>query len=382
MTILEPPPAPTAKLDKAVPSPDSGRPPQAQAPRYAWRGGFTSDATGLKITLASLISVALVIIFVATGMSLAGRNGAPGGTIAASNAPATSATTQPSTATYKAPDHQTYDAAVPALSQGGAVQVKLVAEDKIISIAPGIAYHAWTFNGTVPGPMLRVRQGQTVDFTLTNNSSMGHSIDFHAAQTPWDVNYQEAPAGKTFSFSWQALVPGVFMYHCGTPPVLEHLANGMYGEIIVDPANGWAPATEYALVQSEFYTMKTADGSYMIDMDKATADQPDYVVFNGYANQYKSAPLTAKAGQRIRLFIVNAGPSNFSAFHVIGALFDKVYVDGNPANAMDGNQTVTIPPGGGAVFELVMPQAGLYPFVTHSFADASKGALGVIKVTN
>lgn len=106
------------------------------------------------------------------------------------------------------------------------------------------------------------------------------------------------------------------------------------------------------------------------------------MVFNGYANQYKSAPLAAKAGQRIRLFVVNAGPSNFSAFHVIGALFDKVYVDGNPANAMSGNQTITIPPGGGAVFELVIPQVGLYPFVTHSFVDASKGALGVIKVTD
>ena len=104
--------------------------------------------------------------------------------------------------------------------------------------------------------------------------------------------------------------------------------------------------------------------------------QPDYVVFNGYANQYKSAPLVAKAGQRIRLFVVNAGPSNFSAFHVIGALFDKVYVDGNPANAMSGNQTITIPPGGGAVFELVIPQAGSYPFVTHSFVDASKGRAG------
>lgn len=221
----------------------------------------------MKITLVSLVSVALVILFVATGMSMAGRNGA-----AVPDVPAASTTTQPSTAAYTAPEHQTYDAASPATPRGGTVDVKLVAEDKIISIAPGIAYHAWTFNGTAPGPMLRVRQGQTINFTLTNNTTMGHSIDFHAAQTPWDVNYQEVAPGKSFSFDWQALVPGVFMYHCGTAPVIEHLANGMYGEIIVDPASGWAPATEYSLVQSEFYTMKMPDGSYMLDMDKAMAD--------------------------------------------------------------------------------------------------------------
>ncbi len=243
-----------------------------------------------------------------------------------------------------------------------------------------MAYHAWTFNGTVPGPVIRVREGQTVNFTLINNGTMGHSIDFHAADTPWSVNYQEVAAGKTFSFSWKAMHPGIFMYHCGTPPVIEHIANGMYGTIIVDPAAGWAPADEYVITQSEFYTLKQADGSYTFDMTKAMAVQPDYVVFNGYATQYKSAPLTAHAGKRIRLFVLDAGPSSFSAFHVIGAMFDKTFMDGNPANLMVGNQTVTLPPGGGAVFELVIPEAGSYPFLTHAFADASKGAIGVIKV--
>jgi nitrite reductase (NO-forming) len=284
-------------------------------------------------------------------------------------------------ATAKVPEHATFNPSASAAAQGDSVDVKLVAQDQLISISPGVAYHAWTFNGTVPGPVIRVRQGQTINFTLTNKTSMGHSIDFHAAETPWNVNYQEIPAGKSFSFSWQAMYPGVFMYHCGTPPVLEHIANGMYGAIIVDPASGWEQATEYALVQSEFYTLKQPDGSYALSMNKALASQPDYVVFNGYSNQYKQAPLAVKAGQRIRLFVLNAGPSQFSAFHVIGAMFDKVYVDGNPANVMTGNQTVTIAPGGGAVFELQIPQAGLYPFVTHSFADASKGALGVIQVT-
>jgi nitrite reductase (NO-forming) len=281
-----------------------------------------------------------------------------------------------------APPHPLYNAQAPAALQGDTVNVTLVAKEALISIAPGIAYHAWTFNGTVPGPIIRVRQGQTIHFTLDNQSQMPHSIDFHAAQTPWSVNYQPVPPGKTFSFDWRATYPGVFMYHCGTPPVMVHMANGMYGAIIVDPAGGWAtPAQEYVLVQSEFYIHHGADGDYSIDGQKMMTTMSDYVVFNGYANQYKEAPLTAMVGQRIRLFVVNAGPSHFSAFHVIGALFSDYYVDGNPANHQVGNQTVTIPPGGGAVVELTIPDAGTYPFLTHSFMDATMGALGLIKVT-
>jgi nitrite reductase (NO-forming) len=195
------------------------------------------------------------------------------------------------------------------------------------------------------------------------------------------VNYQEIAVGKSLTFTWRANVPGVFMYHCGTPMVIDHMANGMYGTIIVDPATAWTPAKEYALVQSEFYTTQNADGSYSMDQTKIMNDQPDYVVFNGYANQYKDAPLTAKAGERIRLYVLNAGPSQFSAFHVIGAIISHAYVDGNPANMTQGNQTVTVAPGGGTIVDLVIPEAGQYPFVTHAFVDASKGALGIIKVS-
>ena len=133
-------------------------------------------------------------------------------------------------------------------------------------------------------------------------------------------------------------------------------------------------------MQSEFYTQRAANGDYTINTAKMMTNMPDYVTFNGYANQYTQSPLTAQPGQRIRLFIVNAGPTHFSAFHVIGAIFSDTYADGNPANHMQGNQTITVPPGGGAVAELTIPDAGEYPFVTHSFMDASMGALGVIKV--
>ena len=295
--------------------------------------------------------------------------------------PATTSSTGSTPAPVTTSAHQVYDPKAPAVLQGSTVNVTLTVKELLVSIAPGVVYHAWTFNGTVPGPVIRVRQGQTIHFTLVNDGNMPHSIDFHAAQTPWNVKYQEVPVGKSFTFDWKANYPGVFMYHCGAPVVIYHMANGMYGAIIVDPAQGWVPAQEYVLVQSEFYTTQLPDGTYSVDANKLDAGMPDYVVFNGYANQYKTSPIVAKAGERIRIFIVNAGPTLFSAFHVIGAIFSDTYADGNPANHLVGNQTVTIPPGGGMVVELTIPQAGLYPFVTHSFADVGKGALGILKVT-
>ncbi len=250
----------------------------------------------------------------------------------------------------------------------------------MITIAPGVAYHAWTFNGTVPGPVLRVRQGQLVHFTLVNNGTMAHSIDIHAAQIPWSVYYQPVAVGKSLSFDFTPQYPGVYVYHCGAPPPLYHIANGMYGVFIVDPANGWDPAQEIVLMQSEFYAGQNPDGSYQLDTKALLSQQPTYVVFNGYANQYRDNPITVKANQKIRIFIANIGPVEFSAFHVIGALFSDYYADGDPANHQVGNQTITVPPGGAAMVELTIPAAGKYPFVTHSFVNASSGAIGVLNV--
>jgi nitrite reductase (NO-forming) len=291
----------------------------------------------------------------------------------------TAATGNPFSSTV--PNHPVYVAQPPAAPQGDSVNVTLVAKQQLISIAPGIAYQAWTFNGTVPGPIIRVRQGQAVHFTLTNDGTMPHSIDFHAAQVPPDVDYISVAPGKSFSFTFTPQYPGVFMYHCGTPPAMAHIANGMYGAIIVDPKDGFAPAQEFVLVQSEFYATQATDGSYMLDGRAMMNAQPTYTVFNGYAAQYKDNPLTAKANQKIRLFVVDAGPSHFSAFHVIGAIFSDYYPDGNPANHLVGDQTITVAPGGGAVVELTIPDPGSYAFVSHSFSDMDKGAVGVIKVT-
>ncbi len=348
---------------------------------------------GTREMLVTTVSMGVLVIMLVMGLVFSSKPGpAPdtssftstsntGSTTSTGTTSGMGNTSSTSSAPVVVPAHQTYIPTLPPAPQGSDVNVKLVIQEKLISIAQGIAYHAWTFNGTVPGPIIHVRQGQMVHTTIVNEGSMPHSIDFHAAQTPWNVNYQEIGVGKSFSFTWRANFPGVFMYHCGTPTVIYHMANGMYGTIIVDPASGWAPAQEYVLVQSEFYTAQNPDGSYSVDSTKMMNGMPDYVVFNGYANQYKDAPLTAKVGQKIRLYILDAGPSQFSAFHVIGAIFSNAYMDGNPANRTQGNQTVMVAPGGGMVVELTIPDAGLYPFVTHSFADASKGAMGVIKVT-
>ncbi len=276
--------------------------------------------------------------------------------------------------------HQLYDASTQPVSADKIKQLNLDVQDTNIEIAPGVPYQAWTFNGTVPGPILRVRQGDEVHVTLTNKTQMEHSLDFHSAQTPWNVNYKNLKPGESFTYTYTANYPGIFMYHCGTAPALAHIANGMYGAIIVEPAEGLPQAKEYVLTQSEFYTQKGPDGFYHYDGAKAIAKQPDYVVFNGYANQYQASPLAADPGQRVRLWVLNAGPSEFSAFHMVGAIFDKAYADGDPKNVETGRQTVTIPPGGGYMVELTVPDAGLYPFVTHSFADPGKGALGFLDI--
>ncbi|HEX5570214.1 MAG TPA: multicopper oxidase domain-containing protein [Ktedonobacterales bacterium] len=344
-----------------------------------------SKQHGLRMVMTQLVLTLMVLLIVLPLGSLLGWFGARTAAPASgqnSGSQMSSGQTTSNSPSPNAPTHPLYDPQLSAAPQGNVVNVSLVAKPARIAIASGIAYDAWTFNGTVPGPVVHVRQGQTIHFTLTNgDTAMSHSIDFHAAQTPWNVNYQPVAPGQSFSFDWVANYPGAFLYHCGVPPVMEHMANGMYGAIIVDPANGWAtPAQEYVLVQSEFYTQRAANGDYVLSNSKMMEGMPDYVTFNGYANQYSQAPLTAKPGERIRLFIVNAGPSRFSAFHVIGALFSDYYPDGNPANLQQGNQTITVPPGGGAVVELTMSEAGTYPFVTHSFMDASIGAAGAIKV--
>ena len=286
--------------------------------------------------------------------------------------------------------HTTFDARTAPLAPGTREwNITLVAKELPLPVGKGVPYAAWTFNGQIPGPALRVRQGDTIHLTLRNEGTMNHSIDFHSARINWASAYRDVPPGTTHTYSFTADYPGVFMYHCGSGPVLVHVANGMYGTMIVEPASDPRPVPdrEYVLVLSEVYASDqvNANGLYFGDVNKMLAVTPTQVVFNGYAFQYHPGlggqALPANAGDRIRVYVLNAGPSLIQSFHVIGAIFDAVYIENNPSNRLDGIQTWTLPSSGGAAFDLVIPDPGLYPFVTHNFAYTGLGAVGVFAVT-
>ncbi len=269
----------------------------------------------------------------------------------------------------------------PLIGNGDSVEVNLVATDSAVEIASGVQYQAWTFNGSVPGPILHVREGQTLNVTFTNNGTMQHSIDFHAAQVPPDLAYRSINPGEKLQFSFVAKTPGAFVYHCGTPPVLQHMANGMYGAIVVDPAEPLPPAgVSYVLVQSEWYTAQVEGAMMAGDYEKMLSVKPDEVVFNGTAFQYNDHPLTAKVGQRVRLYVIDAGPNLPSAFDIICGMFAAVYPDADPKHALTGVSTYPIAQGQGVIFDAVIAQAGKYPIVDHNMRDMTIGAAGVLQV--
>ncbi len=286
----------------------------------------------------------------------------------------------------KTPVQPAYQAELQPPSDAPIKEFRIPITHEVIDIADGVRYEGWTFGGTVPGPVIRVNEGDLVRITLVNRSNMPHSIDFHAARIPMNDAFRTIGPNQEASFEFTARDPGAFLVHCGTPPVLMHIMQGMYLPIIVDPRGGWGRRAdkEFVLVQSEFYTKDQPDGMKGPDWNAAELKQPSYIVFNGRAFQYKAHPLKVNVGDRVRFFVVNAGPSLTSDFHIVGTIFNHVYVDGSPANALQSVQTWSVPAGGGAVFETVFNEdgsgEGVYAFVTHAFADADKGAAGLIQV--
>lgn len=281
--------------------------------------------------------------------------------------------------------HVAYDATLPPVPAGNLVKVHMTLKDMTVEIAPGVKYSTWAFDGHgAPGPILHVRQGQTVEMTLTNGGAIPHSIDFHAARIAPNVAFKDVAPGDSFTFRFVANDPGVFMYHCGTKPVLAHIANGMYGALIVDPATPLPRADhEYVLVASEWYM--NGDGiatPASLDMQKARAMMPDWTTFNGYANQYVTHPLTAKPGETTRFYVVAAGPTLDTNFHVVGTIFDRAWPNADMTHFQQGVQTVAVPAGGGAVFDVKIDDEGLYPFVSHAFAHVDLGQVGLLKVGN
>ena len=277
--------------------------------------------------------------------------------------------------------------------------IRLDTTHKIIDIAPGVKYSAWTFGDHVPGPVIRARVGDKIEFSMTNRSDevvpgmqiiappMMHSMDFHAAMVSPQDKYHSIAPGQTITFEFTLNYPGVFMYHCGTPMILEHIASGMYGALIVEPREGYPTKAdrEYVVIQSEFYSRldsrkRKVDGMplYVLDNDHLREAKPTYTVFNGAHNGMVKNPLPAKPGERVRLFVLNVGPSKTSSFHVVGTIFDRVWMDGNPDNQFRGMQTVLLGSSSSAIVEFLIPEAGQYIMVDHHFANASQGAIGLI----
>jgi nitrite reductase (NO-forming) len=269
------------------------------------------------------------------------------------------------------------------------VLVDLETTEEKGTLASGVEYTFWTFGGTVPGPFLRVREGDTVRIRLRNRhtSHNMHSIDFHAVTGPGGgaAVTQVAP-GEDATFEWKALNPGLYVYHCGTPHIPVHVANGMYGSILVEPASGLPRVDrEYYVMQGEFYTKERTGmpGHQPFDAAKARDERPEYVLFNGRMGALlDEGALKAKTGETVRLFVANGGPNLVSSFHLIGEIFDRVYPEAAIGGDLRRNvQTTLVPAGGATIVEFKVEVPGRFMFVDHSLSRAlDKGALGMLVV--
>jgi len=269
------------------------------------------------------------------------------------------------------------------------VIVKLEVREVVKKMADGVEYLFWTFGGDVPGSFIRIREGDLVEFHLLNHpsSKMPHNIDLHAVTGPGGGAASSFTApGHESQFSFKALNPGLYVYHCATAPVGMHVGNGMYGLILVEPAAGLPPVDrEYYIMQGDFYTMGKygEEGLQIFDQNKAVDERPTYVVFNGSVGSLVGdKAITAKVGETVRLFLGNGGPNLISSFHVIGEIFDTVYDEGGTIPAQKNVQTTLIPAGGSAIVDFKLEVPGTYILVDHSlFRAFNKGALGMLKVT-
>lgn len=269
------------------------------------------------------------------------------------------------------------------------VIVRLEVQEVEKELADGVRYTFWTFGGSVPGKFIRIREGDIVEFHLRNHpdSKNPHNIDLHAVTGPGGgANASFTAPGHETVFNFRAINPGLYVYHCATAPVGMHIANGMYGLILVEPKEGLPPVDrEFYVMQGEFYTSGKfgAPGLQPFDMQKALNEHPDYVVFNGnVAAMTGDNAIQAEAGENIRLFIGNGGPNLVSSFHVIGEIFDRVYPEGGTSVVQENVQTTLVPAGGSTMVEFRLETTGTYILVDHSiFRAFNKGALGMLKVS-
>jgi nitrite reductase (NO-forming) len=269
------------------------------------------------------------------------------------------------------------------------VDIELAAEEVVGQLAGGATYPYFTFNGTVPGPFLRVREGDTVNLSLRNatSSTLAHSIDLHAVNGPGGgAVYTQTPPGQTNVFSFLAMNPGLYVYHCATPSVPHHITSGMYGLILVEPEGGLPPVDrEFYVMQGDMYTVEPfgSQGALSFSMEKMLAEAPEYHVFNGAAGALTAddTVLHAQVGETVRIFFGVGGPNDTSSFHVIGEIFDRVYPFAALTSApLTDVQTVTVPPGGATVVEFTVDVPGRYLLVDHALSRLERGLVGFLLV--
>ncbi len=292
-------------------------------------------------------------------------------------------------------DFTPIDPVLPPLGTERTHRVTLRVTEVPLEVAPGVWQRRWTFGGRAPGPTLHGRVGDVFEVTLVNDGSMGHSIDFHAGALAPDRPMRTIPPGESLTYRFTATRSGIWMYHCATMPMSAHIAAGMHGAVVIEPPGLPAVDRSYLLVQSEVYlgAGRSREDAAEVDAAKVSAERPDAVVFNGIANQYDHAPFAARVGERVRFWLLAAGPNRPTSFHVVGGQFDSVYLEGRwllrqgraVGDTADrgnsaGSQALALAPAQGGFVELVFPEAGHYPAVSHLMVDAERGAHGVVRV--
>lgn len=282
-----------------------------------------------------------------------------------------------------APGFQAHDPALPPVEGSRIHRRTFRVTDMQAEVAPGVRQQLWTYNGTMPGPTLHGRVGDRFVIRLVNDTQMGHSIDFHAGETAPDQRMRTIAPGESLVYRFTASHSGIWLYHCSTMPMSVHIANGMFGAVVIDPPDLPRVDKSFLMVQSELY-LGVQDGP--VDAAKVMSEQPDAVVFNGYANQYDHDQLSVKVGERVRIWVLDAGPSRTTDFHVVGEQFDTVFKEGayllrrdNPEQG--ASQVLALGAAQGGFVELSFQEPGHYPFVSHLMVDAERGAHGIIQVT-
>ena len=277
------------------------------------------------------------------------------------------------------------DPVLPPLEPGRVHRHTFTITEQDMEVAPGVTQEMWTYNGSSPGPTLHGRVGDTFVIRLVNLGTLGHSIDFHAGQRAPDKAMVTIPPGESLTYRFTATRAGIWMYHCSSMPMSAHIANSMFGAVVIDPPDLPPVDKSYVLVQSEHYY---GPEGQPVDMDKLLAERPDAVVFNGYHNAYDHAPLTVKVGERVRIWLLDAGPNRPLSFHVVGGQFDRTWLEGDwllgsakAPSRTGGSQSLALAVAQGGFVEVVFHEAGRYPLVNHVMIDAERGAHGAIEVT-